>query len=184
MEYRYAREGDVGQMAALFAVNRYDALTEGERAAQGFVQGEFGVGVLAAMVRDRELLVADDAGRVTGLLGLCGPGELGEVSPAVVGLLEAQGELEWEGRPLSGVPWLLYGPVVVDAGYRGRGVARGLFRMALAEAAGRAELVVAFIEDGNVPSWKVHVEGFGMTPLGGYAVGGRRYRVVGAPVGG
>ncbi|MFG2877761.1 GNAT family N-acetyltransferase [Streptomyces sp. NPDC048337] len=184
MEYRYAGEGDVGQMAALFAANRRDALTERQRAEYGFVQGDFGAGALTGMVRERALLVADDSGRVAGLLGLCEPGALGEASPAVVGLLEAQGQLEWGGRALGEVPWLLYGPVVVDVAYRGRGVARGLFRMAVAEAVGRAEVIVAFIEDGNLPSWKVHVEGFGMTPLGRYVVGGRGYRAVGAPVGG
>ncbi|MCY0948604.1 GNAT family N-acetyltransferase [Streptomyces sp. H27-S2] len=79
-------------------------------------------------------------------------------------LLDAQDVLRWQGRPLRKVHWLLYGPVVVDAAFRGRGVARGLFTMAVAVAAqARAEAVVAFIEAGNAPSWRVHVDGFGMT---------------------
>ncbi|MFJ4778705.1 GNAT family N-acetyltransferase [Streptomyces sp. NPDC088762] len=183
MEFRYAAEGDVTAMAALFAANHRDALTEGQRTAHGFVQGTFDAAVLTAMVAKRALLVADDAGRVAGLLGLCPAGEVGESSPPVAGLLAAQGALEWQGRPLSEVRWLLYGPVVVDAAYRGHGVARGLFRMAVGEAAGRAEAVVAFIEDGNATSWKVHVDGFGMTPLGGYVAAGRSYTAVAAPVG-
>ncbi|MEU9104506.1 GNAT family N-acetyltransferase [Streptomyces xanthophaeus] len=87
----------------------------------------------------------------------------------------------WRGRPLGEVRWLLYGPVVVDAAYRGHGVARGLFTLALREAAGRADAVVAFIESGNEPSWRVHVDGFGMSPLGKYAAGGRTYSAVAAP---
>ncbi|KIF02404.1 hypothetical protein PL81_30145, partial [Streptomyces sp. RSD-27] len=91
--------------------------------------------------------------------------------------------LVWRGRPLGEVPWLLYGPVVVDAGFRGHGVARGLFARAVEASAGRAEALVAFIEAGNAPSWRVHVDAFGMTPLGEYTVSGRTYHAVAAPAG-
>ncbi|TSB18284.1 GNAT family N-acetyltransferase, partial [Streptomyces benahoarensis] len=93
-------------------------------------------------------------------------------------LLAAQDTLRWQGRPLSTVRWLLYGPLVVDAAHRGRGVARRLFTMARTAAAGRADALVAFIEAANRPSWRVHVDGFGMTPLGDVAVGERVYHVV------
>ncbi|MER5808403.1 GNAT family N-acetyltransferase [Streptomyces sp. NPDC002033] len=183
MRYRYAAEADAPAMARLFAANHHDALTEAQRAAQGFVQGTFGVGALRGMARDRELLVADAGqGRVAGLLALSVARDMGDPPAAVLGLLRAQDVLLWRGRPLSGVPWLLYGPVVVDAGFRGHGVARGLFARALGAAAGRAELLVAFIESGNAPSWKVHVDAFGMVPLGEYAVDGRTYTAVAAPV--
>ncbi|MFD3680399.1 hypothetical protein [Streptomyces sp. NPDC058613] len=56
--------------------------------------------------------------------------------------------------------------------------------MAVAVAAqARAEAVVAFIEAGNAPSWRVHVDGFGMTPLGDYEAGGRTYSAVAAAAG-
>ncbi|MFG2987223.1 GNAT family N-acetyltransferase [Streptomyces sp. NPDC048258] len=178
MRYRYATESDAPAMAALFAANHRDALTPEQRARQGFVQGTFDAGTLRAMAGAGELLVADDEGRVAGLLALSVAEDMAEPPPAVAGLLQAQDVLEWQGRPLSETRWLLYGPVVVDAAYRGHGVARGLFAMAVAEAAGRAEAVVAFIEAGNLPSWRVHVEGFGMIPLGDYVVAGRTYSAV------
>ncbi|MGW6859875.1 GNAT family N-acetyltransferase [Streptomyces xanthophaeus] len=181
MEYRYAAESDAAAMAALFAANHRDALTEGQRAQQGFVQGVFGVAELRGMVAAGQLLVADDAGRLAGLLALSVPQDVPSPPPPLRALLDAQGSLQWRGRPLSEVRWLLYGPVVVDAAYRGRGVARGLFALALREAAGRADAVVAFIESGNEPSWRVHVDGFGMSPLGEYAAGGRTYSAVAAP---
>ncbi|MFF4390230.1 GNAT family N-acetyltransferase [Streptomyces sp. NPDC001552] len=181
MEYRYAAEADAPAMAELFAANHHDALTERQRAEQGFVQGRLDVGALRAMVGARELLVADDGGRIVGLLALAAPTNLADPSPPVAGLLQAQGALEWQGRPLAEARWLLYGPVVVAAAYRGRGVARALFTMALAAASERAEVVVAFIEAGNVPSWKVHVDGFGMVLLGDFVAGGRTYSAVAAP---
>lgn len=183
MRYRYADEADAAALAGLFAANHHDALTEEQRAAQGFVQGDFGVEALRGMARERELLVADAGqGRVAGLLALSVARDMGDPPAAVLGLLRAQDGLLWRGRPLGEVPWLLYGPVVVDAGFRGHGVARGLFARALEAAAGRAEALVAFIEAGNAPSWKVHVEAFGMTPLGEYVVAGRTYTAVAAPV--
>ncbi|MGW6838485.1 GNAT family N-acetyltransferase [Streptomyces sp. NPDC054949] len=184
MRYRYATEADAPAMAALFAANHHDALTAEQRRAQGFVQGAFDEAALRAMAGDGELLVADEEGRLAGLLALSVAADLPTPPPAVLGLLAAQDALEWRGRPLSDVRWLLYGPVVVDAAFRGRGVARALFANAVAEASGRAEAVVAFIEEGNVPSWRVHVDGFGMTPLGTYEAGGRTYHAIAAPADG
>ncbi|MFD3778502.1 GNAT family N-acetyltransferase [Streptomyces sp. NPDC058612] len=184
MRYRHATEADAPAMAALFAANHHDALTEEQRRAQGFVQGAFGEEALRAMARAGELLVADDAGRVAGLLALSAAADLPDPPPPVRALLDARDVLRWQGRPLRQVHWLLYGPVVVDAAFRGRGVARGLFTMAVAVAAqARAEAVVAFIEAGNAPSWRVHVDGFGMTPLGDYEAGGRTYSAVAAAAG-
>jgi hypothetical protein len=61
-------------------------------------------------------------------------------------------------------------------------VARGLFTMAVEAAPARADAVVAFIESTNRPSWRVHVDGFGMRPLGEYVVDGRTYSAVAAAV--
>lgn len=182
MQYRYANEADVPAMAALFAANRRDALTEQQRSEQGFVQGNFDAAALRAMARGGRLLVAaDDDTGVVGLLSLSSPDDLSSPPPPVRALLEAQDSLRWEGRPLSAWRWLMYGPVVVDAAARGRGVARGLFRMAVEAAWGRADAVVAFIEAENRASWRVHVDGFGMCPLGEYVAAGRTYSAVAAP---
>ncbi|MCX5320360.1 GNAT family N-acetyltransferase [Streptomyces sp. NBC_00120] len=179
MMYRWATEADAPAMAALFAANHREALTERQRDEQGFVQGGFDAATLRSMAAAGTLLVADDDGQVAGLLALAGPDEL-PAPPPVVGLLAVQDTLRWEGRPLSEVRWLLYGPVVVDAAYRGRGVARGLFTVEAAAA--RADAVVAFIESTNRPSWRVHVDGFGMRLLGEYVVDGRTYSAVAAAV--
>ncbi|MFF2123828.1 GNAT family N-acetyltransferase [Streptomyces olivochromogenes] len=179
MDYRYATVADAPAMAELFAANDYDSLTEQERADQGFVQGALGVGTLRSMADGGSLLVADDAGRLAGLLGLASPGSMPSPPPPVQMLLSAQDSLQWQGHSLSSTRWLLYGPVVVAAAYRGKGVARGLFTTAIQAASERADLVVAFIELANQTSWKVHVDGFGMTPLGKFVIGDRAYGVVG-----
>ncbi|MGW6691103.1 N-acetyltransferase family protein [Streptomyces sp. NPDC054961] len=178
MEYRYAAQADVPALAALFAAHHHDALTEEQRTEHGFVQGALGPAELSVMAAEGSLLVADDGGRIAGLLALAAPESMPAPPPPVRALLEAQGSLSWRGRPLSATRWLLYGPVVVDTAYRGQGVARGLFTRAVASASGRAEAVVAFIEEANRPSWRVHVDGFGMSPLGEFVAGGRTYRVV------
>ncbi|GGZ76858.1 GNAT family N-acetyltransferase [Streptomyces subrutilus] len=181
MRYRYATGADAPAMAALFAANHHDALTPDRRRAQGFVQGAFGEDALRAMADGGELLLAEDGSRLAGLLALSVAADLPHPPPPVRALLAAQDALHWRGRPLRDVRWLLYGPVVVDAAFRGHGVARGLYARAVAEAAGRAEALVAFIEAGNEPSRRVHVDAFGMTPLGDYEAAGRTYTAVAAP---
>ncbi|GAA3195657.1 MULTISPECIES: GNAT family N-acetyltransferase [Streptomyces] len=178
MQYRHATEADAPAMAALFAANHHDALTPEHRAGQGFVQGSLDERGLRAMAGRGELLLADDDGQVAGLLALSAPDGLPAPPPPVRALLAAQDTLRWQGRPLRAVRWLLYGPLVVDASHRGQGVARRLFTLACGAADGRADALVAFIEAANRPSWRVHVDGFGMTPLGDVAVGERVYHVV------
>lgn len=181
MEYRYATAADAPAMAEIFAANRRDALTEEQRADQGFVQGSFDEAALRGMAgRGCLLTAADEEDHIAGFLALSPPVQMPASPPPVKALLDTQDSLLWQGRPLSTVRWLLYGPVVVDAAWRGHGVARGLFTKALAAASGRADVVVAFIEAGNRPSWRVHVEGFGMTPLGEFRAGGRTYTAVAA----
>ncbi|MFK0140639.1 GNAT family N-acetyltransferase [Streptomyces murinus] len=182
MDYRHAVATDAPAMAELFAANQYDALTERERAEQGFVQGAFDMESLRSMAEHGTLLVATDDGHLAGLLGLASPESLSSPPPPVRALLAAQDSLHWQGHPLRSTSFLLYGPVVVAAAYRGRGVARGLFTAALRSAAGRADLLIAFIELSNQTSWRVHVDGFGMTPLGDFTIGSRTYGVVGAPI--
>ncbi|MGW2726933.1 GNAT family N-acetyltransferase [Streptomyces sp. NPDC001494] len=179
MDYRHAVAADAPAAAELFAAHHHDALTEQERARQGFVQGSFDAGALRAMAEDGSLLVADDDGRLAGLLGLTSPQHTHGAPPPVQALLDRQDSLKWRGRPLRSTPFLLYGPVVVAAAYRGEGVARGLFTAALRAASPRAEVMVAFIERANRASWRVHVDGFGMVPLGEFTLGDRVYGVVG-----
>lgn len=183
MIYRYATEADAPTLAELFAANRDDALGDQQRREEGFVQGNFDAAALAAMAGERGLLVADSDGRIAGFLGLSAPVDRGTATPPPVrALLQAQDTFRWDARPLSAVRWLLYGPVVVDAAFRGQGVARGLFDAALEAAAGRAEALVAFIEVVNRHSLLVHVDGFGMHPLGNVVVGERIYTIVAAAV--
>ncbi|WP_327254275.1 GNAT family N-acetyltransferase [Streptomyces sp. NBC_01244] len=180
MEYRAALAADAPAVAGLFAANHHDALSEEERSRQGFVQGALDEDALRAMAEAGGLLVADDGGEIAGMLGLVRAESVPGPPPPVLALLRAQDSLLWHGRPLGAVRWLLYGPVVVAAAYRGRGIARGLFTTALKAATGRAEVMVAFIELTNRASWTVHVDGLGMTPLGEFDLDGRAYGVVGA----
>ncbi len=181
MDFRYAQECDAAAMAALFAAHHADAVPEEQRAEQGFVQGSLDEDTLRAMASAGALLVAADGGHVTGVLALSDPQGLPSPPPPVAGLLERQESLLWDGRPLSSVRWLLYGPVVVDADNRGQGVARALYGEALDVARERhAEAVVAFVEAGNRPSWHVHVDGFGMRLLGDFTMDGRTYHVLAA----
>ncbi len=182
MRYRYATESDATAMSDLFAANHHQALTERQREEQGFVQGGLDAPALRALAARGNLLLADDEGRVAGFLGLSAAEDVAAKSPPVQALLAAQDSLRWEDAALSEARWLLYGPVVVDADYRGQGVARGLFDLALSTASGRADAVVAFIETANRQSWRVHVEGFGMRPLGEVFADGRTYGIVAAPV--
>jgi GNAT superfamily N-acetyltransferase len=178
MEFRYASEGDAAAAAELFAANHHDALSEQQRADQGFVQGRLDAEATRRLAANRNMLIADDEGRIAGFLGLSPPGAMPTPPHPVRILLDTQELLSWQGKSLSETRWLLYGPVVVDAAYRGRGVARGLFDKALEAAAGQADILVTFIETSNRHSLQVHREGFGMHLLTEFIADGRHYSVL------
>jgi GNAT superfamily N-acetyltransferase len=178
MDFRYASEDDAAAMAELFAANHHDVLSEQQRIDQGFVQGRLDTDAMRSLAASRNMLLADDKGQIAGLLGLSPPGIMPSPPPPVRVLLDTQELLSWQGNSLSETRWLLYGPVVVDAAYRGRGVARGLFNMAIKEAARRADVMVTFIETSNLHSLHVHIEGFGMRPLTEFVADGRNYNVL------
>jgi predicted GNAT family N-acyltransferase len=178
MEFRYASEDDAAAMAELFAANHHDALSERQRADQGFVQGLLDIDAMRSLAASRNMLVADENGQIAGLLGLSPPGTMPSPPPPVRVLLDTQELLSWQDKSLSETPWLLYGPVVVDAAYRGQGVARGLFTMAITAAAQQVDAMVTFIETSNLHSLHVHIDGFNMRPLTEFVADGRNYKVL------
>jgi GNAT superfamily N-acetyltransferase len=178
MKFRYASEDDATALAELFAANHRDVLSEQQRADHGFVQGGLDADAMRSLAASRNMLLAEDEGQIAGFVGLSPPEAMPTPPPPVQVLIDIQKLLSWRGNSLSETRWLLYGPVVVDAAYRGRGVARGLFNMATEEAAREADVMVTFIEISNRHSLRVHMEGFGMALLAEFVADGRTYNAV------
>ena len=156
--------GDVEWALALYAANSYDALTAEQRAAGGFVQGRMDEAALASRI----------AGGIPGWVGLV------DDSPAA--LLLAAEPADFTDGPAGGAvraargagveDFFLYGPALVDEAARGRGVMRALSSHAFEWAHGRYRWAVAFIEDSNAVSARVH-GALGFSPVASFELPAR-----------
>ncbi len=90
--------------------------------------------------------------------------------------------VRYGGRLLSDRQPFVYGPVVVDRGYRRRGVLRGLYQRLLLEVAGRFDVGVAMVAADNRHSADAHILGLGMTAVGTFECRGRSYSILAFPV--
>ncbi|WP_188316487.1 GNAT family N-acetyltransferase [Solihabitans fulvus] len=177
---RQSRPEDRETILGLIESNSREALTEQDRDAYGFVQGDFTASSLAALEADTGVVVVEVSGKVVGFAGTsqnlaAGNGPLAE-------LLGQLDQLTLHGRPVSELRPAVYGPVVVDRAYRGKGLLRSLFEGVLGVLAGKADVGVLFVEDSNRHSMAVHVNGLGMECIGGFELDGRGYSILAFPV--
>jgi hypothetical protein len=81
----------------------------------------------------------------------------------------------FEDRPLNSFTSYIYGPVCIARECRGRGMLRGLFEAQKKDLAGQFEIGVAFVSRSNPHSLQAHIQGLGMTEVGGFALNGNFY---------
>lgn len=164
---------DVAAVAQLYRMNSRAELSAQERAAQGFVQGQFTTDRLLDVAHQQRGFVAEIDGRVAGVTIIHFADDFaaaGAEKPPVAAVRVAR-EAELH-KPL------LYGPAVVSGEFRRRGVLRALVDAVLTAAATAGyEAVVAFIEQENTVSAAAH-ERLGWRRIGGFTFDGREYDVV------
>jgi GNAT superfamily N-acetyltransferase len=120
---------------------------------------------LESMLRDLPLIVARRGGEVVGYLLAASKPTVAEI-PVIRAMLAAYG---------GAADAYVYGPIVVDADERGRGVARRLFEALKARLPGREGIL--FIRADNAPSLRAH-EKLDVTPRGRFTHNGIPYVVL------
>ncbi|GAA2149003.1 hypothetical protein GCM10009760_41710 [Kitasatospora kazusensis] len=170
LSIRRAVAADRAGVLALIDGARGDGLSAAERAERGFVQGHFDEAKLAAMEATTGIYVAEEDGRIAGaaLTGAASSVQDGGPPRLTVDAAQRAG--------LAPDRCYLYGPVVVDPSFRGRGVVRNLLRAVDAHLGERFDHGVLFVEQSNLKSLAVHRH-LGMHEAAEFAVADRRYTV-------
>lgn len=160
---------DLAWAAGLLTTYNASAMTAADRAAHGFVQGSFTAEKIAALTAGAGGYVAEVDGVAAGLVltsvaGHATAGPAGQLAALAAARFGPAG-------------YLMYGPVVVDAAFRRRGVLRALYEAVRTGAAGRARVGVCFVDDENPVSLAAHTR-LGMREFAVYTTGARGYHAL------
>lgn len=170
--FRPACGDDFAAVADL--MNRYAAvnLTADQR-GQGFLLATFTPAQIEAMHRALGVVVALVGDEVVGCL--CGA-DLGSAAlpPPAARMVALMPDWALDGVSFRSRQTFLYGPVCIDANFRGRGLLRGLFDALLLLAQPRFDSGIAFVARSNPHSLGVHRDGLGMEPVGEFEFAGEQ----------
>lgn len=180
-------EPDAGDVEGILRIQRANLVDELDGSAdereEGFLSARFSREQLLGMIDDLGIVVARDLDRDRVIGSLCAfdPG-FDARAPIVDRMLEACDRAEYDGRRASEYDPFVYDPVCIERSYRGRGLLHGLYDELLGLVAGRYELGVAFVARRNRRSYRAHVDGLGMAPIGRFEQSGDEHVLLAFPV--
>ncbi len=177
---RVAGPADASAIAGLANRYTYQQLSSAERHG-GFLTGSFSVPAVLAMLASVPGQVAYHADKLVGFV-LNSRLPAAQYPPLVQAICALLPDLTYRQRALADYQWFFYGPVLVDADYRGQGLLPRLFAASRAALAGRFAIGIAFIAAENAASLRVHTQKLGLEPVGSLQFQGGTYHLLVFPV--
>jgi hypothetical protein len=176
---RPAKPSDIPSILALQNRNLLSHLSEAEQ-KNGFVTTAFTVAQIEALMADDGVFVAvetsanDQSETVIGY-AFAGSWAYFAQWPIFPFMLARLPALTFEGQEITEANSFQYGPVCVDAAYRGLGVFPRLFENMRLGMCERYPIGVTFINRLNPHSYHAHTKKLGMTVIDGFEFNGRPY---------
>ena len=144
-----------------------EALDE-RRKRQGFIVSRMNEAQLTAINRGIGILVAEQENQLAGFVCLM-PADVQPRPPVVDAMLATLATQSFAGRALSEQRVFLYGPVCLDAAWRGKGVLKRLYAAVKAHTSHDYDVGALFIDDDNPHRYRsrarVGHDGAGAFPL-------------------
>ncbi|OIR11475.1 hypothetical protein GALL_69680 [mine drainage metagenome] len=176
LEIRRAAEADFPGICALAGSYYRENPAPADR-RQGFLSARFSLQQIADMANGLGIVIASDAGQVAGFACASRCDWTGQ--PAIVRhLVDHLSRYRFHGRPIDRDKVFVYGPVCIDADYRGRGILRNMYQYLQRGMEGRYSAGVAFVADDNEASLRAHIDGLGMSKIGEFEYRGRIYQAL------
>jgi hypothetical protein len=176
---RPAKPSDIPGILALQNRNLLTNLSEAEQ-KNGFVTTAFTVAQIEALMADVGVFVAVETSandQSETLIGYAFAGTWAYFAqwPIFPFMLARLSALDFEGRAITEANSFQYGPVCVDAAYRGLGVFPRLFETMRLGMCERYPIGVTFINRLNPHSYHAHTKKLGMTVIDEFEFNGRPY---------
>jgi len=146
-----SEEKDNPQILSLLDKAKGDNLTEEEKAQSGFIQGTIDKDLLIKFQNDLGVYVAKELDKITAVAFISRVGTTGE-GPIV----EASRVVLEKCKDLSASEIFQYGPVIVKPEYKGKGLLTKLLLFLCLEPGKNFKKGLAFVEEANQLSLKIH----------------------------
>ncbi|WP_395006064.1 hypothetical protein [Undibacterium sp.] len=176
---RQAKPSDISGILTLQSRNLLSNLSEAEQ-KNGFVTTAFTVAQIEALLDYGGVFVAletsaDD--QTESVIGYAFAGTWAYFAqwPIFPFMLARMPTLHFEGRAITEANSFQYGPVCVDAAYRGLGVFPRLFEVMRLGMCARYPIGITFINRLNPHSYHAHTKKLGMTVIDEFEFNGRPY---------
>lgn len=173
---RKAEPKDYSAIIQLQNANTPDQLTDKEK-KQGFVVSSMTEETLNNINKNLGVLVAMENNNLAGFVCLATTDPLPK-HPVVQAMFRTFPQQKFQGKSLIDYRIFIYGPVLINAEFRGRGLLKNLFNEVVIYTKENFDLGVAFINERNPHSFAVHTEGLGMTCLKPFTAGDDRFQIV------
>lgn len=183
MESIIIRKADPKDYPAIIELqnkNTPDKLSEKEK-EQGFVVSDMTEETLHQINESIGVLVALEGEVLAGFVCLTATDSLPE-HPVIESMCETFPQQIFNNKSLIDYKIFLYGPVLIDPKWRGRGIFKKIFSAVKEYSKKDYNLGVAFINDKNKHSLSAHLQGLGMTPLQPFKSGNESFQLVVFPV--
>lgn len=173
---RVASTKDVPQLVALANQYTYQNLPEPDRQT-GFLTGTFTEAVILNMIHSAPCVVAHDQEVLAGfIINTKLPAH--EYPPLVQQIISLLPTLRFRNLPADQYTYFFYGPVLVAKDYRQQGLLQLMFRKCKDILNKQYEIGLAFIDQANETSLRVHIEHLGWEVMGNIIFHNRAYTIL------
>jgi len=178
MTYRNATEGDIPQILALQQKYHISSIREQDK-KNGFVNTLFTAEQLKELIEQEQgIAIACEEDRIAAY-AMAGSWGFWSKWPLFQYMIADLGNTEYLGETLSTENSYQYGPVCIDAPYRGKGVLEELFRFSARQMCRRYRILITFINQVNERSYAAHTRKAGLDLIKTFSFNGNNYYELG-----
>ncbi|MBL9169203.1 MAG: GNAT family N-acetyltransferase [Verrucomicrobiales bacterium] len=149
------QECELKSILALQAANLRRNLAEEEAAREGFLTAEYELDYLRRMNQSEPSVVAVDGDRIVGY-ALAATQAIRHGNPLLADLFRQIDPLDFRGKLLREVPYVVVGQLCIAKGYRGIGLVGQIYGHFRRSMQGRYQCAVTDVARSNVRSLKAH----------------------------
>ncbi|MEK6927244.1 MAG: hypothetical protein AABX11_02325 [Nanoarchaeota archaeon] len=178
LQFKLGGQEDIPQVKELLGRNLYLGIPMGQRANNGFLRYDIEPEVFDRCAREGNLVVARNERELAGYM-VCFTKEQSMNNPFFSEFLRNAQEMEFEGKKISNLNFVIYAQVCIDKRFRHQGTLAGLHRTMRDIQREKYDIGISEIDQENAVSWNANIKRAGVIHVGNYAASsGANWRVV------